>query len=138
MPRASKDIVVGIVSGLITVAIIRAAGEFAVQVAMGNLERFVIAFLPIWVGAAVGLIVWMVLSVYRVTHGRDDEFKAWLRDQERNISENFTNQFRKMAAETETIRSANTAAMEGFHEAFEPRLSAVENRHRSREKNPNP
>ena len=139
MSQASKNLAISIASTFITALVIWFVSQSVGQRGMELLKSFAVTFIPFWVGLGVGLIVWASLSIWRVTHGRDDEFTKWLQkrkeeirtttdDQLKRARDNFLADFVTMADAARAVGERNAEAMKGFAEQYPYRLDGFEER----------
>jgi MFS superfamily sulfate permease-like transporter len=131
MPRARSAIIGGVVSGLI-VSVAQWAGRTFLEPHMTEiLKSFVVTFAPLWTGVGVGIIVWIVLSIWRITRGRDDEFKRWLQGREARYEEWLKVKRQEIAERIENFMAAETANNKGWRIRHEDRIAALEARHQT-------
>jgi hypothetical protein len=119
--------IVGAVAGAVVGFLLE---RFADVAAVEALTDFFARSWFVWLGLGVGAIVWAFLSVWRVTHGRDDEFtkwfeerrieySAWLNRQQMEVNQAFSLRFTRMAGDVKHQG-------EEIDRMFERRRGAVE------------
>src|SRR5438128_1376864 len=106
-------IISGVASGLI-VSVVQWFGRTFLEPHMTEILRsFVVTFAPLWTGLGVGIIVWAVLTIWRVAHGRDNEFKRWLQGMEARHETWLVKERQEIAERIENFMAAETANNHG-------------------------
>jgi hypothetical protein len=137
MSPSAKTVGISVTSALIVAVITWAAREFAGQSAVVHLRSFAVAFIPVWVGVAVYLFIWSLLSIRRVTRGRDDEYTKWLQARERDFSAwaerlrqdtqaAYEIKFVRMADHVQLLLRSNTEAIDGFNVGLQSKWVEVQ------------
>lgn len=122
----AKTVVTGVITGLVLASAGWAGRRFLEQAVVDHLKDFAVTFSPIGLGLAAWLIIWASSSIWRVTHGRDNEFKKWLARREDDTSD----ALEAKAAMFENYHKAgleqNKAAAQDFTERYARRLRTLE------------
>lgn len=136
MSPSAKTIGISVTSALIVAVITWTSREFAGQSAVEHLTNFAVAFIPVWVGVSAYLVVWSLLSIRRVTKGRDDDYTKWRKDRERDFAAwadrlrrdtevEYETKFAQMAAKVQMLLGSNTEAIDGFNRELQRKWSEV-------------
>src|SRR5712691_8282226 len=130
-----------ITSALISAVVGFMLEHFEGSAAVELLKNFFLRSWFVWLGLGVGMVVWALTSVWRVTHARDDEFTKWfggrkdeydqwLRQRHSEVNEAFALRFERLANDVKMRRDQMKEDLERLLTGFNRQL--VEHQERLR------
>ena len=132
-----RDLAISTIGSIVAAIIWAVLAEFTKASAVEHLLNIAKALAPVWAGLGAFFIIRAALFLYRLRTAHDSVFASWFKTHDRQISDTIEAKFNRMESEINnikrnaesgllSIREQNSSAINFFHEAFERRLSAVE------------